>query len=108
MDTSETRIATLALPTAGSYLIWSKVYLQRRTAGQATEGGCWLRATGNIQDLAVSAAVQGLSGEIVNTLAHDFNGPVTVNLYCNASGQSTAYEARIVAIKVGKLTTSAG
>jgi hypothetical protein len=32
----------------------------------------------------------------------------TVNLYCDASGESTASDARITAIKVGSVTTSFG
>jgi hypothetical protein len=101
------RIATLAITQPGKYVIWSKVWLVRPMAGQATTGTCKLNA-GGVQDLTFWSAPTGLATSAANLITHEFEAAGTINLYCSASGASTATNAKIVAIPVGSLTESTG
>jgi hypothetical protein len=103
----DTRVATLAIPQPGKYVIWSKVWLTRPSAGQATTGACFLRTDG-VEDVTLWSAPQALPASAVNILAHDYATAGTINLYCNASGASMANNAKIVAMPVGSLTPSTG
>jgi len=107
VHTSDTRVATLRIPEAGNYLLWSKVWMIRPTAGQATEQICKLTGDGS-EDVAWSTAPTGLAGLSVNLLPHEFAAPATVNLMCSATGESTGHDAVIAAIKIGNLTLSTG
>jgi hypothetical protein len=102
-----TRIATLRLPQPGNYVIWSKVWLIRPTAGQATESVCKLSVDG-VEDVSWFTAPTGLGQSTTNILTHEVTSVSTVNLNCYATGESTASDARITAIKVGSVTTSSG
>jgi hypothetical protein len=109
VETFGTRVATLALTSPGSYIIWSKVWLTRPSAGQPTVTACTLRAGDGSQDVSFDTAPTGAPTLIVNILAQEFTAPTTtVNLTCNPSGQSQASEAKIVAVKVGSLAKSTG
>ncbi len=101
------RIATLAITQPGKYVIWSKVWLVRPSAGQATTGACKL-VTDGVQDLAFWSAPTGLATSAANLLTHEYATTGTINLYCSASGESMANNAKIVAIPVGSLTASSG
>jgi len=101
------RIATLAITQPGKYVIWSKVWLVRPSAGQATTGTCKLNA-GGVQDLTFWSAPTGLATSAANLITHEFTEAGTINLYCSASGESMANNAKIVAIPVGSLTESLG
>ena len=80
---------------------------QRPQAGQPTESICKLSVDGN-EDFSWGTGPTGLPVNLTNMLAHEATGPATVNLFCTATGDSTAYDARISAIEVGSLITSLG
>jgi hypothetical protein len=103
----QTRVATLRIPGAGKYLLWAKSWLNRPTAGQPTQFTCWLVA-GTAKDLSFASAPTGLQQTTTNMLAIDVKEATTVNLNCSGSGAGTANSSKIVAIKVGSLTTSTG
>ena len=68
------RIATLAITQPGKYVIWSKVWLVRPSAGQATTGACKL-VTDGVQDLAFWSAPTGLATSAANLITHEFTTP---------------------------------
>lgn len=103
----QTRVATLRIPGAGKYLLWAKTWLNRPTAGQPTQFTCWLVAD-TVKDLSFASAPTGLQQTTTNMLAIDVKEATTVNLNCTGSGAGTANSSRIIAIKVGSLTTSTG
>jgi hypothetical protein len=105
--TGETRLATLAIPQPGRYVIWAKVWLIRPTAGQATSGVCRLVADG-IADVQWWSAPATLGAAVANLITHEFAQAGTVNYYCNATGASTANQVKIAAIQVASLTASTG
>lgn len=102
-----TRIATLRLEKAGTYLLWSKTWLRRPQAGQPTQFVCKLSVEGN-EDFSWASAPTGLEQTVTNMMAYEASGAATVNLFCFASGPSSAYDARISAIQVASLKTSLG
>ena len=104
----DTRVATLPIPAAGTYVIWSKVWLVRTTAGQPTQQLCVLRSTDGAEDYIQSTGPTASPTMMANLLVHEFGGPGTVNLFCFATGQSKAFDAKIAAIKVGSLRTTSG
>jgi hypothetical protein len=103
----DTRLATLAIPQPGKYVIWAKVWLIRPMAGQATSGACRLVADG-LEDVQWWSAPTGLGAGVANLITREFTQAGTINYYCNASGASTAYQAKIAAIQVASLTASLG
>ncbi len=103
----QTRVATLRIPGAGKYLLWAKSWLNRPTAGQPTQFTCWLVA-GTEKDLSFASAPTGLQQTTTNMLAIDVKEATTVNLNCTGSGAGTANSSKIIAVKVGSLTTSTG
>lgn len=102
-----TRVATLRLPDAGKYIVWSKVFLVRPNAGQPTDFSCALTGGGR-SDIAVDSAPTGLFSTIADTLALDVDSATTVNLNCTGSGAGTANGATIAAVRVATLTSSTG
>ena len=100
VTTAFTRIATLRLPQPGNYVIWSKVWLIKPGAGQATESVCKLSVDG-VEDFSWFTAAAGLGQSTANILTHEVTSESTVNLYCNATGESLASDARITAIRSG-------
>ena len=103
----DTRLATLAIPQPGKYVIWAKVWLIRPAAGQPTSGVCRLVADG-ISDVQWWSAPTGLGAAVANLITHEFTQAGTINYYCNATGASTAHDAKIAAIQVASLTASTG
>jgi hypothetical protein len=108
VNTFDTRVATLRIPTAGSYGIWSKIWIWRTAAGQPKQQSCTLKASDGAEDRTLSTAVTASPEEMVNLLPHEFAGETTVNLFCYATGPSQGFDAKIAAIKVGNLTLSTG
>ena len=104
---TQTRVATLRIPGAGKYLLWAKSWLNRPQAGQPTQFTCFLVA-GAEKDLSFASAPTGLQQTTTNILAIEVKEATTVNLNCTGSGAGTANSSKIVAIKVGSLTTSTG
>ena len=103
----DTRLASLRIEQPGAYVLWSKVWLTRPTAGQPTQHICRLAAENDV-DLTWFTAVTGAPVATANLITHEFASAGTVNLFCNAAGASTARDATIVAIRVRTLTRSVG
>ncbi len=108
--TLRTTIATLTIPTAGSYAVWAKVRIVN-AAGALDEDGCALTGptTANRDESTVylGPSYQAtLPLEIVDT----FSSGGTVTLSCSdllAAGSQDAYNARVIAIGGTSLTNGA-
>ncbi len=102
------RIATLRLPDAGKYLVWSKTHIQPAGSSLAAEYVCKLDA-GAEEDVTLTSAPANLMATVTNILSLDITDATTVNLNCRGSAPAAfAYESRIAAIKVADLATSSG
>ncbi len=107
------RVATVRLPSAGSYVIWAKANLDAPSSDAKVPGAfCDLvagAAGGPADDsLAVNVSpgrVESVSGFV----AVEVTGATSVNLNCGALLDAmTVGHIKLVAIKVGKLTASTG
>lgn len=87
-------IATLSIPKAGNYVIWSKAVI----AGGAD---CQLTAEAVNDD---SSAVDATS--LSNLLVHVFAAAGTVSLQCSATTATNATNIKLAAIRTGTLTNS--
>ena len=87
-------IATLTIPKAGNYVIWSKAVI----AGGAD---CQLVAEA-VNDDSSAAGPTALS----NLLVHVFAAAGTVSLQCSATPGTTATNIKLAAIRTGSLTNS--
>ena len=104
-----TRLASLRITDPGKYVIWSKLTL----FGDATYGTlttCTLAAE-NETDRHVASLDRSKSDSIAGLVTHEFTSAGTINLTCEAGtggNTSSAYDIRIVAIKVSSITASTG
>lgn len=105
---TSTELLTLNLPSAGSYVVSSKVYFNNNNAAD-TFVQCNL-TVGASSDIG-STGVDDDGGEddhrtLPGLLAVTTAGPATATLACRhiAGGTTTANDMRIVAIQVGSLT----
>lgn len=104
-----TRLASLRITAPGKYVIWSKLTL----FGDATYGSlttCTLAAE-NETDKHVASLDRSRSDSIAGLVTHEFTSAGTINLSCdngNGGNLSSAYDIRIVAIKVSSITASTG
>jgi hypothetical protein len=108
LGAASTELLTFDLPSAGSYVLSSKVYINNDGAGDAFVN-C-TTAVGTSSDLA-STGVQADSGEddhrtIGGLLAATTTGPDTATFACQRFAGTTisANDMRMVAIRVGSLT----
>jgi len=104
------RVGTVSLPAAGKYVLWGKATFHADASHtQATSSVCVLATGSNTQfDNAWTFVLPNAEGSVAMTAAQSFDSATAVNLYCNVSGTSTVRDIRLVAIKVGTLTTSTG
>ena len=92
IPTAAAAIATLTIPQAGNYVIWSKAVI----AGGPAD--CRLVAEADTDDSTAA------DGSTVSTLVvHVFAAAGTVSLQCSSAG-STAKNIKIAAIRTGTLT----
>jgi hypothetical protein len=110
--TTDVRVATVRVPEAGKYVIWAKATLHADPAHtQLTSSACRLgtgQATDALTDVSWSFVAPGAEQTVANVTTNQFDGPTSVNFYCVVSGLSDVSGIKLVAIKVGTLTTSTG
>jgi len=107
LRTVMTRVATLRLPQAGKYVIWSKAMI-RHTAQLKPLATCELVSAHDGDSTSASAPDALGRSFVTNILVEEISEPTSVNLNCLAVSESTAFNARIVAIRVGTLTRTTG
>ena len=100
----------MSLPAAGKYALWGKATFHADASHvNLTSSVCVLGTSDTNQfDSAWTFVAPNAEGSISLTAAQSFDGPGAVNLYCNVSGTSTVHDIKVMAIKVGSLTTSNG
>jgi len=110
--TTDVRVATVRVPDAGSYVVWGKATLHADPAHtNLTESLCRLgtgSASDEATDISLAYVAPGAYQTLNTTYAGTFSGATSVNLYCVVNGTSDVRDVRLVAIKVGTLTTSTG
>jgi hypothetical protein len=93
IPTAPATIATLAIPQAGNYVIWSKAVI----SGGAD---CRLAAEGDTDDSSAADATT-----LSNLVVHVFSAAGTVSLQCSAAA-ATATNIKLAAIRTGTLVNS--
>lgn len=106
---AESIVATLPSLPAGAYVIWAKAGVARNAAAANVQGTCTLAAGGQT-DTALQVLTTGpqvFASTLNNLLTTTLAAPGSATLTCGAIGGSwVATTAKIVAIRVGSLTTS--
>jgi hypothetical protein len=101
-----TTITSLAIPTAGTYMLWAKTYID--TTGIAANETCDLTAGGD-HDEAVTYVESGKTASLAMNVAHVFSGPGTADLTCDGAGTGMAlHYATVSGIQVANLTRADG
>jgi hypothetical protein len=99
-------ITTLAIPAAGTYMLWAKTY--GTTTGTGGNVTCDLKAAGDI-DQAVADVEPGKPESMAMNVAHVFTGPGTAVLSCTSNGTGMfANFGTVSAIQVANLTRADG
>ena len=105
-----TRVGTVQVPGAGSYVLWGKAVFAA-DAGHVnfTSSVCKLAtADTNVFDVGWAFVPPG-GVETVSVLsAQTFSSATAVNLYCDVNGLSVIRLIKLAAIRVGSLKTSTG
>lgn len=104
------RVATVQTPAAGKYVLWAKATFHADASHtQATSSVCVLGTSSTNQfDTMWTYVLPNAEGSVASMSAQSFDSSTAVNLYCNVSGTSTVRDIKLIAIKVGTLTTSTG
>ena len=107
------RVATLSIPAAGMYVIWAKANLHADPGHtNLTSSACRLGPGAATDppttDISWSFVAPGALQVVANSLTLQLAGAAAVNFYCVVSGVSDVRDVKLVAIKVGALTTSTG
>jgi hypothetical protein len=94
------------------YVIWAKATLHADPGHtQLTSSACRLgtgQATGPPNDVSWAFVAPGALQTVAAMLTQEFSQATSVNFYCVVSGLSDVRGIKLVAIKVGTLTTSTG
>jgi hypothetical protein len=99
-------ITTLAIPAAGTYMLWAKTYAT--TTGTGGNVTCRLIAGGDV-DQAVADVEPGKPESLAMNVAHVFTGPGTAVLSCSSPGTGMfANYGTVSAIQVANLTRADG
>ena len=108
----DVRVATVSVPEAGTYVIWAKATLHADPGHtQLTSSACRLgpgQATDPLTDVSWTFVAPGALETVANITTRQFDGATAVNFYCVVSGLSDVRGIKLVAIKVGTLTSSTG
>jgi hypothetical protein len=99
---SEATVASLAIPQAGNYVVLSKALM----SGHGTVT-CRLEA-GSDFDLSQATPAASSNQTIENVVSHVFAASGSADMKCSGDGDAAASFVKIVAIKVGSLTTASG
>jgi hypothetical protein len=109
---TDVRVATVRVPAAGTYVIWAKATLHADPGHtQLTSSACRLgagQANGPANDVTWAFVAPGALQTVAGILTQEFSQATAVNFYCVVSGVSDVSGIKLVAIKVGTLTTSTG
>lgn len=100
-------ITTLAIPAAGTYMLWAKTYVT--SSGIGDNVTCDLTAGGDI-DRASADIENGKPESMAMNVAHVFTGPGTAVLSCSTPGGTgmAANFATVSGIQVASLTRADG
>lgn len=106
------RVATVRVPTAGIYVIWAKANLDAPADNaKLTGGSCDLVAGpvgGPAYDTMRASVTPGSIETVSGVVAREFSQATSVNLNCSAFDVMRVEHVKLVAIKIGKMTTSTG
>ena len=108
---TDVRVATVRVPAAGKYVIWSKATLHADPGHTLLTSSACRLGTGQAltaNDVSWAFVAPGALETISGILTQEFTEATSVNLYCVVSGVSDVRAIKLVAIKVGTLTTSTG
>jgi len=109
---TDVRVATLPVPTAGTYVIWARATLHADPGHtQLTSSACRLgpgSASDSLTDVSWAFVAPGALQTIASVTTRQFEGATAVNFYCVVSGVSDVRDIRLVATKVGSLTSTTG
>ena len=109
---TDVRVATVRVPAAGMYVIWAKATLHADPGHTLlTSSACRLgagQANGPANDVTWAFVAPGALQTVTGILTQEFSQATAVNFYCVVSGVSDVSGIKLVAIKVGTLTTSTG
>ena len=94
IPTAAAAIATLTIPQAGNYVIWSKVVISGPAA-------CRLVAEGDTDDSSAADATT-----VSDLVVHVFSAAGTVSLQCSSAAAATASHIKLAAIRTGTLANS--
>jgi hypothetical protein len=99
-------VTTLAIPAAGTYMLWAKTYATSTGIGDTVT--CDLRADGDV-DQAEADVENGKPQSMAMNVAHVFTAPGTAVLSCTSDGTGmNANYGTVSAIKVANLTRADG
>lgn len=104
VPTTSTLLASLAIPAAGSYVIFAKAYVT--AAALAPIVNCRLEAGGDV-DISQASPTAGAPETIALNAVHVYSAAGTADLRCDGSvvGASANF-IKITAIQVGSVTNS--
>lgn len=95
-----TTIVNLSIPAPGKYVISSKAVVS--SGGNPAASALCRLVAGTENDDSLG---NGIQFTLANSLTHDFTAAGTVDFRCSTGGTQTVSTIRIVAIKVGNLTS---
>ncbi len=109
---TDVRVATVRVPDAGVYVIWSKETLHPDPAHtNLTQSICRLgtgQANDATADVSQAYIAPGVFQSMTNLFTGQFSAATVVNLVCVVDGISDVRDIKLVAIKAGTLTTGTG
>jgi hypothetical protein len=105
-----TRVATVPIPAAGTYLLWGKAFFTADPSHvNFTSSVCRLAtAETNVFDFGWAFVPPGGVETVAVLSAQSFQSATAVNLYCDVNGTSTVSAIKLAAIKVGSVTRTTG
>ena len=104
---STTTVTSLAVPAAGTYMFWAKMYVAAPAQGDATIT-CNLTAGGD-HDESQSDSASSVPSSMAMNVAHVFAAPGTADLVCSSTEAfHSAHFATVSGIQVANLTRADG
>jgi hypothetical protein len=104
-----TRVATVQTPSAGAYVLSAKVVVYSHNHVNELLARCVLGTSdANPFDDARTWVPRDGQETLALSSAQSFDRSTAVNVYCGASGGNDVRDIKLVAVKVGSVTTSTG
>ena len=102
IPTALTTLSSLAIPTAGSYIIWGKAYATATAQATVT---CRVAAEADFDEAKTSMG-NDASQTISLIVSHVFTAAGSINFQCSTTGAASANFIKIAAMRVGTLTNT--